>query len=187
VRALNKHGAVVDLGGIDGFVHLSELARHRVERAEDAVAIGDSVKARVLSVEASDKGPRVKLSIKALAAPDAENAPAPDEVLKATVDSVSPRATAMCRFLSSAWPPGLTTGARFHPAKSSRWSWSPTRVAACVSVPRRFHGSKSGRTFATTRKTARAQLVVSGTWADSCGRLTHARRHATHRPAEPPR
>jgi small subunit ribosomal protein S1 len=70
---------------------LSELARHRVERAEDAVAIGDSVKARVLSVEPSDKGPRVKLSIKALAAADAANAPAPDEVLKATVVSVSAR------------------------------------------------------------------------------------------------
>jgi len=85
VRALNKHGAVIDLGGIDGFVHLSELARHRVERAEDAVAVGDAVKARVLSVEPSDKGPRVKLSIKALTAPDATSAPAPDEVLKATV------------------------------------------------------------------------------------------------------
>jgi len=85
VRTLNKHGAVIDLGGIDGFVHISELARHRVERAEDAVTVGDAVKARVLSVEPSDKGPRVKLSIKALVAPDAASKPAPDEVLKATV------------------------------------------------------------------------------------------------------
>jgi small subunit ribosomal protein S1 len=91
VKSLNKHGAVVDLGGIDGFVHISELARHRVERAEDAVTVGDAVRARVLSVEPSDKGPRVKLSLKALVAPDAVNAPAPDEVLKASVVSVGPR------------------------------------------------------------------------------------------------
>jgi small subunit ribosomal protein S1 len=91
VRSLNRHGAIVDLGGLDGFVHLSELARHRVERAEDAVAVGDAVKARVLSVEATDKGPRVKLSIKALAATDASAAPAPDEVLRARVVSVAAR------------------------------------------------------------------------------------------------
>jgi small subunit ribosomal protein S1 len=91
VKSLNKHGAVIDLGGIDGFVHISELARHRVERAEDAVTIGDTVRARVLSVEPSDKGPRVKLSMKVLVAPDATHAPAPDEVLRASVISVAAR------------------------------------------------------------------------------------------------
>jgi small subunit ribosomal protein S1 len=91
VKSVNKHGAVIDLGGIDGFVHISELARHRVERAEDAVTIGDTVRARVLSVEPSDKGPRVKLSMKVLVAPDAKSAPTPDEVLRASVVSVAPR------------------------------------------------------------------------------------------------
>lgn len=86
VRALNKHGAVVDLGGIDGFIHISELARHRVERPEDVVQPGEVVKVRVLSVEESDKGPRVKLSRKALeAVSPAAPGPAPDEVLKAKV------------------------------------------------------------------------------------------------------
>jgi hypothetical protein len=42
-------------------------------------------------VEPSDKGPRIKLSLKALAATDAASAPAPDEVLKASVISVGPR------------------------------------------------------------------------------------------------
>jgi small subunit ribosomal protein S1 len=85
VRALNKHGAVVDLGGLDGFIHISELARHRVERPEDVVQPGELVKVRVLSVEESDKGPRVRLSRKALEAPSAAPAPAVDEVLKARV------------------------------------------------------------------------------------------------------
>lgn len=85
VRALNKHGAVVDLGGIDGFIHISELARHRVERAEDVVQPGEIVKVRVLSVEESDKGPRIRLSRKVLEAPAPTQAVAPDEVLKAKV------------------------------------------------------------------------------------------------------
>jgi small subunit ribosomal protein S1 len=115
VKSTNKHGAVVDLGGIDGFVHLSELARHRVERAEDAVNVGDAVKARILSVEPSDKGPRVKLSLKALVAPDATNTPAPDEVLRAKVVSVGPRGITVSTTKGEGYVPlnelGLAPGA----------------------------------------------------------------------------
>jgi len=85
VSNFNRHGALIDLDGVEGFVHLSELAWRRVERAEDAVQIGERVKARVLSVEESERGPRVKLSLRALQAPDPAAAPVPDEVLKAKV------------------------------------------------------------------------------------------------------
>jgi len=87
VQALGRHGAVVDLDGVDGFVHLSELAAHRVERAEDVVRVGDKVRARVLSVEDSPKGLRVRLSLRALLdAQPVASTPAPvDEVLSATV------------------------------------------------------------------------------------------------------
>jgi small subunit ribosomal protein S1 len=115
VKALNKHGAVIDLGGIDGFVHISELARHRVERAEDAVTIGDTVRARILSVEPSDKGPRVKLSMKVLVAPDAKSAPAPDEVLRASVVSVALRGVTVSTAKGEGYIPlselGLAPGA----------------------------------------------------------------------------
>ncbi len=85
VSAYNRHGALVDLDGVEGFVHLSELAWRRVERAEDAVQLGERVRARVISVEDSERGPRVKLSLRALVAPDPAAAPVPDEVLKAKV------------------------------------------------------------------------------------------------------
>jgi small subunit ribosomal protein S1 len=85
VSNFNRHGALIDLDGVEGFVHLSELAWRRVERAEDAVQIGERVKARVISVEESDRGPRVKLSLRALQAPEPAAAPVPDEVLKAKV------------------------------------------------------------------------------------------------------
>ena len=85
VSAFNRHGALIDLGGVEGFVHLSELAWRRVERAEDAVQLGERVRVRVLSVEEGDRGARVRLSLRALQAPEPVAAPAPEEVLKAKV------------------------------------------------------------------------------------------------------
>lgn len=85
VSSTSRHGAIVDIGGIDGFVHLSELAHRRVDRAEDVVNVGDRVAVRVLAVEQGDKGLRVRLSMKARA--DAPEAPViqVDEVLHAVV------------------------------------------------------------------------------------------------------
>jgi len=89
VQQLTKHGAVVDLDGIEGFIHLSELAAHRVERAEDVLRQGERVTARILLVEDSPKGLKLRLSLRALAAaaapaPGAGAAPA-EEVLKGVV------------------------------------------------------------------------------------------------------
>jgi small subunit ribosomal protein S1 len=80
VHSLERHGAVVDLGGIEGFVHISELSHHRVERAEDVVSIGQPVTLRVLSI-----GARVRLSMKAREQAPLADAAAPDEVLAGTV------------------------------------------------------------------------------------------------------
>ncbi len=85
VTSFNKHGAVIDLGGLDGFVHVSELGR-RVQRPEDALELGERVSARLLSVEDGPKGPRIKLSLKSQeGAAATAPATAPDEVLKAQV------------------------------------------------------------------------------------------------------
>jgi small subunit ribosomal protein S1 len=94
VQSLGRHGAVIDLDGVEGFVHLSELAAHRVERAEDAVKLGERVRARVLSVEDSPKGLRVRLSLRALlaqpeaAAPGSPAGAPPEEVLVGQVTRV---------------------------------------------------------------------------------------------------
>jgi len=86
VHSIQKHGAVVDLGGLEAFVHISEIAHHRVERVEDELAIGQTVSANVLSVDETPKGVRVRLSVKALAkAPARPAAPALDEILTGTV------------------------------------------------------------------------------------------------------
>ncbi|MDE5411945.1 30S ribosomal protein S1 [Alkalihalobacterium chitinilyticum] len=62
VQRLTDFGAFVDLGGVDGLVHISQLAHHRVEKPSDVVKEGDQVKVKVLSVDAEKE--RVSLSLK---------------------------------------------------------------------------------------------------------------------------
>jgi len=63
VQRLTQFGAFVDIGGIDGLVHISELAWQHVEQASDVVKEGDKVKVQVLKLDpANDK---ISLSIKA--------------------------------------------------------------------------------------------------------------------------
>ncbi len=70
VRRLEPFGAFVDLGGIDGLVHVSEIRHERTNHPKEALKPGDKVKVRVLKVETGKDGkPRIALSIKA-ATPD---------------------------------------------------------------------------------------------------------------------
>ncbi|MBX4161772.1 30S ribosomal protein S1 [Priestia megaterium] len=62
VQRLTDFGAFVDVGGVDGLVHISQLSHTRVEKTSDVVAEGDTVKVKVLSVDKSTG--RVSLSIK---------------------------------------------------------------------------------------------------------------------------
>ncbi|MEB2312698.1 MAG: S1 RNA-binding domain-containing protein [Sorangiineae bacterium] len=85
VVSTQKHGAIVDVGGVEGFVHISELSHSRVDRVEDIVREGETVAVRVLAVEQSPKGLRVRLSMKARAQPVLAPEPARDEILKGKV------------------------------------------------------------------------------------------------------
>jgi small subunit ribosomal protein S1 len=62
VQRLTDFGAFVDIGGVDGLVHVSELAWHRVEHPADMLKEGDKVKVKVLKV--NRKQERISLSIK---------------------------------------------------------------------------------------------------------------------------
>lgn len=62
VQRLTDFGAFVDIGGVDGLVHISELAWHRVEKTSDVVSEGDQVKVKVLKVDRDNE--RISLSIK---------------------------------------------------------------------------------------------------------------------------
>jgi len=85
VTGVTKHGAVVDLQGVSGFVHISELANHRVDRVEDVVQKGTKVTVRVLGIEPGEKGERIRLSMKQLSGAEPTPKPTADEVLEGTV------------------------------------------------------------------------------------------------------
>lgn len=62
VKKIIKAGALVDIGGITGLIHLNDLSWGRVNRAEDVVKVGDEVEVFVGEVDA--KNERVSLILK---------------------------------------------------------------------------------------------------------------------------
>lgn len=66
VTSVTSYGAFVDLGGVEGLLHVSEMAHDRVEDPTELVAAGDSMEVKVLSIEETDKGQRISLSRRAL-------------------------------------------------------------------------------------------------------------------------
>lgn len=62
VQRLTDFGAFVDLGGVDGLVHVSELAWSRVEHPRDVLTEGDQVQVKILKVDYENE--RISLSIK---------------------------------------------------------------------------------------------------------------------------
>jgi len=63
VQRLTPFGAFIDIGGIDGLVHISEMAWHHVEEPSEVVKEGDKVRVHVLKVDPENE--RISLSIKA--------------------------------------------------------------------------------------------------------------------------
>ena len=67
VTGVRDFGAFVDLGGIEGLVHVSELSHVRVAHAQDVVKTGQKVSVQVLRIEKDEKGhDKVALSLRAL-------------------------------------------------------------------------------------------------------------------------
>ena len=64
VTGVTDFGAFVDVGGIDGLVHISDLSWQRVEKTGDVVKIGDTVKAKVLKLDKQTN--KISLGIKHL-------------------------------------------------------------------------------------------------------------------------
>ncbi|MBA1354300.1 MULTISPECIES: 30S ribosomal protein S1 [Staphylococcus] len=77
VARLTNFGAFIDIGGVDGLVHVSELSHEHVKSPEDVVSIGDQVKVKVKSVDKDSE--RISLSIK-------DTLPSPFESLKGEVN-----------------------------------------------------------------------------------------------------
>jgi small subunit ribosomal protein S1 len=62
VQRITDFGAFVDIGGIDGLVHISQLSHEHVEKPADVVEEGQKVQVKVLKVDRDNE--RISLSIK---------------------------------------------------------------------------------------------------------------------------
>jgi small subunit ribosomal protein S1 len=67
VVGFKPFGAFVDVGGLEGMLHVSELGFSRVDKPEDMLHLGQELEVAVLKVEPGEKGERISLSLKALA------------------------------------------------------------------------------------------------------------------------
>ena len=64
VRSLTSYGAFVDLGGIDGLLHVSDMAWTRVNNPEEVLAVGQKLELKILKLDPESK--RISLGLKQL-------------------------------------------------------------------------------------------------------------------------
>ncbi|MHA6259623.1 30S ribosomal protein S1 [Sporosarcina sp. CAU 1771] len=62
VQRLASFGAFVDIGGVDGLVHISQLSHEHIEKVSDVLNEGDKVNVKILSIDRD--ADRISLSIK---------------------------------------------------------------------------------------------------------------------------
>lgn len=63
VTSLATYGAFVDLGGIDGLLHISELGHGRVDHPQDVLSVGQEVEVMVKSIAEPDARGRERISL----------------------------------------------------------------------------------------------------------------------------
>ncbi len=64
VRTLMPYGAFVDLGGIDGLLHVSDIAHTRITKPEDVLTVGQELQLRILKIDPDTK--KISLGLKQL-------------------------------------------------------------------------------------------------------------------------
>jgi len=64
VRSLADYGAFIDLGGVDGLLHVGEISWGRVNKPSDVLTVGQQVEARIIKIDQDKR--RLSLSLKAL-------------------------------------------------------------------------------------------------------------------------
>ena len=64
VRSLMPYGAFVDIGGVDGLLHISDIAHTRINKPEDVLTVGQELQLRILKIDPETK--KISLGLKQL-------------------------------------------------------------------------------------------------------------------------
>jgi len=89
VRNITNYGAFVDLGGVDGLLHISEMSWTPIKHPSDVCKVGDTV--RVVVLEIADEGDRISLGMRQILPDPWKEAAAklrPNSVVKARITRV---------------------------------------------------------------------------------------------------
>ena len=73
VRTLMSYGAFVDIGGVDGLLHISDMAWSRVNKPDDVLTVSQQVQVKILKIDPDTK--KISLGLKQLQAEPWETAP----------------------------------------------------------------------------------------------------------------
>ncbi len=66
VRTLMPYGAFIDLGGVDGLLHVSDISHARVSKPEDVLTVGQELEVKILSIDPETQ--KISLGLKQLQA-----------------------------------------------------------------------------------------------------------------------
>jgi small subunit ribosomal protein S1 len=64
VRSLTPYGAFVDIGGVDGLLHISDISLARVNKPEDVLTVGQELQVKILKIDPETK--KISLGLKQL-------------------------------------------------------------------------------------------------------------------------
>jgi small subunit ribosomal protein S1 len=64
VRRITDYGAFVDIGGVDGLLHISEMSWTRVKHPSDVLKVGDEIQVMVLKTALDQSQPRISLGLR---------------------------------------------------------------------------------------------------------------------------
>jgi small subunit ribosomal protein S1 len=65
VKTVKDYGAFIDLGGVDGFLHVGEISWNRVNHPSDVLKVGDQIQVKILKLDSEAK--KIGLGMKQLA------------------------------------------------------------------------------------------------------------------------
>ncbi|MDR1630422.1 MAG: bifunctional 4-hydroxy-3-methylbut-2-enyl diphosphate reductase/30S ribosomal protein S1 [Oscillospiraceae bacterium] len=95
LTAFGAFGSIIP--GVDGLIHISQISDKRIAQPQDAISLGETVKAKIIDIDFEKK--RVSLSIKALLEPEKAEEPAEaaekgDEPVAVSIDELLAKAEA---------------------------------------------------------------------------------------------